>query len=278
MVAPVRRAAVAGSWYPASAGAIADEVDRYLEAAGDVSVPGRLIALICPHAGLRYSGPVAAFGYSLLRGRSPLTVVLVGPSHRAAFDGVAVYARGAWDTPLGRAPIDEEIARALLGTDPILFEDPEVHRDEHSLEMQMPFLQRLVPSLKIVPIMMGSQARDEVLALAVALGKALEGRNTVLVASSDLSHYQPAAVANRADAFVVEHVGRLDEEGLLHRLEAHHNVACGGGPIVTVMKAARTLGADRASILKYGDSGDVGERDKSHVVGYLSAALSAPAS
>jgi len=278
MVATVRRAAVAGSWYPGSAGTIADEVDRYLKAAGDVSVPGRLIALISPHAGLRYSGPVAAFGYSLLRGRSPLTVVLVGPSHRAAFDGVAVYATGAWDTPLGRAPIDEEIAKALLATDPILFEDPEVHREEHSLEMQMPFLQRLVPSLQIVPMMMGSQAREEVLALADALGKALAGRDAVLVASSDLSHYQPAAVANRADGLVVEQVGRYDEEGLLRRLEAHHNVACGGGPIVAVMRAARMLGAARATILKYGDSGDAGERDKSHVVGYLSAALSAPAS
>jgi AmmeMemoRadiSam system protein B len=278
MVAAVRRAAVAGSWYPGSAGTIASEVDSYLDAAGDASIPGRLIALISPHAGLRYSGPVAAFGYSLLRGRSPLTVVLVGPSHQAAFDGVAVYASGAWDTPLGRAPVDEEIARALLAADPILFEDPEVHRDEHSLEMQMPFLQRLVPSLKIVPMMMGSQAREEVVALAEALGNALAGRDAVLVASSDLSHYQPAALANRADALVVEHVGRYDDEGLLRRLESHHNVACGGGPIVAVMKAARTLGSDRATILKYADSGDVGERDKSRVVGYLSAALSASAS
>jgi AmmeMemoRadiSam system protein B len=278
MVATVRRAAVAGSWYPGSARTIADEVDRYLEAAGDVSVPGRLIALISPHAGLRYSGPVAAFGYSLLRGRSPLTVVLVGPSHQAAFDGVAVHARGAWETPLGRAPIDEEIAEALLEADPIVFDDPEVHRDEHSLEMQMPFLQRLAPALKIVPMMMGSQSREEVLALGEALGKALAGRDAVLVASSDLSHYQPAEVANRLDALVVEQVERFDEEALLRRLQAHHNVACGGGPIVAVMKAARTLGADRAAILKYGDSGDVGEGDKSHVVGYLSAALCAPVS
>jgi AmmeMemoRadiSam system protein B len=278
MIATVRRAAVAGSWYPGTAGALADEVDRYLDAAGDVTVPGRLVALISPHAGLRYSGPVAAFGYGLLRGRSPLTVVLVGPSHRAAFDRVAVHAHGAWDTPLGRAPIDEEIAGALLKTDPVVFEDPDVHRDEHSLEMQMPFLQRLVPSLKIVPLMMGSQARKEVLALAEALGKALAGRNALLVASSDLSHYLPAEVANRLDALVVDEVARFDDEALLRRLEGHDNVACGGGPIVAVMKAARTLGADRATIVKYGDSGDVGEGDKRHVVGYLSAALCASTS
>jgi AmmeMemoRadiSam system protein B len=227
-------------------------------------------------AGQRYSGPVAAHGYGLLRGKGEgLTVVLVGPSHRAAFDGVALHARGAWDTPLGRAAIDEEIAQALLDADSVMFDDPGPHRDEHSLEMQMPFLQRLLPGLRIVPLVMGSQSRREVEALGAALGKGLAGRRALLVASSDLSHYQPAVVANRLDAAVVEAVGRFDDESLLRRLETHDNVACGGGPVVAVMKAARALGADRASILKYGDSGDVGEQDKSHVVGYLSAALTA---
>jgi hypothetical protein len=139
--------------------------------------------------------------------------------------------------------------------------------------MQMPFLQRLVPGLRIVPLLMGSQSRAEVEALAAALAKALVGRPALLVASTDLSHYQPAVVANRVDAAVVDEVGRFDEEGLMGRLETHQNVACGGGPVVAVMKAARALGADRATVMKYGDSGDVGERDKSHVVGYLSAAL-----
>jgi AmmeMemoRadiSam system protein B len=273
MTTVLRRAAVAGSWYPGTASAIAREVDAYLEAAGQARPPGRLVALVSPHAGLHYSGPVAAHGYGLLRGREKLTAVLVGPSHRAAFDGVAAHARGSWETPLGRAPIDEGLSQALLDADPVVFDDPDVHRDEHSLEMQMPFLQRLVPGLRIVPLLMGSQSREEVEALATALAKALAGREALLVASSDLSHYQPAAVANRLDAVVVEEVGRFDEEALMTRLETHHNVACGGGPVVAVMKAARALGADHATVLKYGDSGDVGERDKSHVVGYLSAAL-----
>jgi MEMO1 family protein len=269
----VRRSAVAGTWYPGTAAAIAEEVDRYLEGAGPVRAPGRLLALVSPHAGLRYSGPVAAHGYGLLRGRERLTIVLVGPSHRAAFEGVALHAGGAWDTPLGRAPIDEGLSQALLDASPVVFDDPDVHRDEHSLEMQMPFLQRLVPGLRIVPLMMGSQSRAEVDALADALAKALAGREAILVASSDLSHYQPAEAANRDDAVVVGDVGRFDEEALMTRLETHDNVACGGGPVVAVMKAARVLGADRATVLKYGDSGDVGEGDKSHVVGYLSAAL-----
>jgi AmmeMemoRadiSam system protein B len=278
MSSVLRRAAVAGSWYPGTASAINAEVDSYLEAARAAPPPGRLVALVSPHAGLRYSGPVAAHGYGLLRGSAEgLSVVMVGPSHRAAFDGVAVQACGAWETPLGRAAIDEEIAQALLDAGGVVSDDPGVHRDEHSLEMQMPFLQRLVPGLRIVPLLMGSQSRREVEALGAALGKALAGRRALLVASSDLSHYQPAAVANRLDAVVVDAVGRFDDESLLGRLETHDNVACGGGPIVAVMKAARALGADRASVLKYGDSGDVGERDKSHVVGYLSAALTATA-
>jgi AmmeMemoRadiSam system protein B len=278
MTAIVRRAAVAGSWYPGTASAVAAEVDSYLEAARAAPPPGRLVALVSPHAGLRYSGPVAAYGYGLLRevgGGPGLTVVLVGPSHRAAFEGVAAHARGAWETPLGRAPIDEEVSQAILDADPVVFDDPGVHRDEHSLEMQMPFLQRLLPGLRIVPLVMGSQSRREVEALATALAKALTGRRALLVASSDLSHYQPAVVANRVDATVVDEVSRFDDEALMRRLETHDNVACGGGPVVAVMKAARALGADRATVLKYGDSGDVGERDKSHVVGYLSAALTA---
>jgi AmmeMemoRadiSam system protein B len=276
MTTTLRPAAVAGSWYPGTAGALTTEVDQYLEATGDVSVPGRVIALISPHAGLRYSGPVAAYGYGLLRGRSSLTAVLVGPSHRAAFVGVALQAHGAWETPLGRVPIDEDVAGALLDADSGILEHPDVHRDEHSLEMQMPFLQRLVSDLRIVPAMMGSQSRHEVDSLAEALASALAGReDAIMVASSDLSHYQPAPVANRQDGVVVEQVGQLDAAGLMDRLETHENVACGGGPVVAVMKAARTLGADRATVLKYADSGDVEPGDKSHVVGYLSAALTA---
>ena len=278
MTAVVRRAAVAGSWYPGTASAINAEVDSYLETARAAPPAGRLVGLVSPHAGLRYSGPVAAYGYGLLRevaGGPGLTAVLVGPSHRAAFDGVAAQAGGAWETPLGRAPIDEEVSQAILDADPVVFDDPGVHREEHSLEMQMPFLQRLVPGLRLVPLLMGSQSRREVEALAAALAKALAGRRVLLVASSDLSHYQPAAVANRLDAAVVDAVARFDEGALMARLETNHNVACGGGPVVAVMKAARSLGADRATVMKYGDSGDVGERDKSHVVGYLSAALTA---
>ena len=273
----VRQAAVAGSWYPGTAAQVVAEVESYLAAAGAVRAPGRLLALISPHAGLRYSGPVAAHGYSLLRGRPPTTVVLVGPSHHAHFEGVALWANGAFETPLGRVPIDEAVAETLLDVDPVLQDRRDVHFEEHALEMQLPFLQHLVPGLRIVPMLMGSQAREEVDALAGALARALAGKETVLVASSDLSHYHPAAAAHRLDAVVSERVERFDAEGLMQRLEASRGHACGGGPMVAVMKAARALGADRATLLRYATSGDVGERDTSRVVGYLSAVLTASA-
>jgi MEMO1 family protein len=277
MAGPVRRSAVAGTWYPGTSAAIAAEVEEYLAAVPDAPPPGRLVGLISPHAGLRYSGPVAAHGYALLRGRRSLTAVLVGPAHRPEFDGVAVAARGEFETPLGRVPIDEELAGRLVAAGDRIADEPRSHQAEHSLEMQLPFLQHLVPDLRIVPALMGRQDRQEVDALATALVRALDGTDALLVASSDLSHYHPAPEANAIDARVVEDVRRLDPESLMDRLERFHGHACGGGPMVAVMKAARGRGADRATILKYGDSGDVAEGDKARVVGYLAAALTASA-
>lgn len=276
--AQVRRAAVAGSWYPGTASAIAREVEGYLAGARLPAVPGRLVGLVAPHAGLRYSGPVAAHSYGLLRGRSGLTAVLAGPSHRVAFRGCAVYARGEWETPLGTLPIDEELAAGLLDAAAGVQDAPQPHRDEHSLEMQLPFLQHLVPGLRIVPVLLGSQTRTEVDALAARVARAVGGRSdVVLVASSDLSHYHPAPAANRLDALVVGDVERFDPDGLMTRLEEAWDHACGGGAIVAVMRACRALGADRATLLRYADSGDAGEHDKSRVVGYLAAAFSAQA-
>jgi AmmeMemoRadiSam system protein B len=233
-----------------------------------------LLALISPHAGLSYSGPVAAHGYSFLRGTSGLTAVVVGPSHRAAFDGVSVFAHGAFETPLGTLPVDEVAARALVDADPRIRDFASPHRDEHSLEMQLPFLQHLVPSLRVVPVLMGRQSRGDVDVLARALARVLPGRDALMVASSDLSHYHPAPVAQEMDSHVLADIARFDPEGLMDRLESSPGHACGGGPVVAVMKAARALGADRAIVLRYGDSGDAAEGDKRRVVGYVSAALS----
>jgi MEMO1 family protein len=270
---------VAGSWYPGSAQEIAAELDAHLAGVAGTSVGGRLVGLISPHAGLRYSGPVAAHAYALLRGRAGLTVVLVGPSHHFAFDGVALWARGRFETPLGSIPVDEELSERLLSASGAILDGPRPHVEEHSLEMQLPFLQHLCPDLRVVAALMGRQGAAEIDALAGALAASVpeSSRPVVLVASSDLSHYRPAALANRIDALVVTEVEHFRPEGLLGRLVQSPEHACGGGPMVAVMKAARALGATRSQVLRYADSGDAGERNKARVVGYLAAALLAPA-
>jgi AmmeMemoRadiSam system protein B len=273
----VRRSPIAGRWYPGDAATLVHEVDAYLGRVTGDAPPERLVALISPHAGLVYSGPVAAHGYALVRGRRDLTAVLVGPSHFVRFQGVSVFASGCWETPLGRVAIDEGIARALLAEGDEIRDEPRVHGQEHSLEMQLPFLQALVKGLRIVPVLLGSQEPSEVEMLSSALARVLEREPALLVASSDLSHYHPASVANRLDALVVGDVERFSPESLMDRLQHSDGHACGGGAMVAVMKAARSLGATRSEVLCYGDSGDVGERDKSRVVGYLSAALLASA-
>jgi len=267
----VRRAAVAGSWYPGTADALAREVDRYLAAVGDVP-GGDALAIIVPHAGLMYSGPIAAYAYRILKGRDVDVAVLVGPSHHVSFDGVAIYSRGAFETPFGAVPIAEGCAAAIALSSRLIQEHPAAHVREHSLEMQLPFLKRVLPDTPIVPLVMGYQTRDTIRALADALTTGLTGRRALLVASSDLSHYRDAQTAARLDRQVIEHVRAFDPEGLLDALDAFPHHACGGGPIVSVMLAARALGARDARILRYGDSGDV-SGDKDAVVGYLAAAL-----
>jgi MEMO1 family protein len=272
----VRPAVVAGTWYPAEPRKLTAELQGYLDRAEGRKPRGKLVALIAPHAGLRYSGPVAAYAYKLLEGRSSLTAVLVGPSHRVAFHGIAVAASGVFETPLGSVPVDEELAAKIRGQHELIADAPRPHRDEHSLEMQLPFLQHTVRDLRIVPMLMGAQTRDEVDALAAALVAATADRDDVLlVASSDLSHYHPAPQANRLDARVVDAVGRFDPDSLMDLLESSPEHACGGGPMVAIMRAAHGRGATTASVLRYADSGDVAEGDKSRVVGYLAAAFTA---
>jgi AmmeMemoRadiSam system protein B len=269
----VRRAAVGGSWYPGSAAALSAAVDAHLAAAADAPpAPDRLVAIVAPHAGLIYSGPVAAYAYRLLRERAVDLLVLVGPSHFVGFEGVAAFRGTGFETPLGVAAIDQECTEALMQASAIVRDYPSAHAREHSLEMQLPFIRRVAPGAKIVALVMGWQKPTTMRSLGDALASVLQGRNALLVASTDLSHYQDADTAARLDAVVIDHVARLDADGLQSALEVRPEHACGGGPTVAVLRAACQLGADRSVILKYADSGDV-SGDKSAVVGYLAAAI-----
>src|SRR5262245_10402267 len=269
----IRPTAVAGTWYPADANRLTREVDQYLAAATRTPPVSQLVSIIAPHAGLMYSGPVAAHAYHQLQHRRVDTIVIVGPSHFIAFDGVALYARGGFASPLGIAPIDEAFAQELLAATPVVHEDPGVHRKEHSLEMQLPFVRRVAPGSAIVPLLIGQQTEATARELGEVLGQLARTRSTVLVASTDLSHYEDAQTAQDLDQVVLEHVRAFDPDGLQSSLRKNPHHACGGGAAVAVMRAARALGATKGLVLHYADSGDV-SGDKSSVVGYMAAALS----
>jgi hypothetical protein len=279
----VRPAAVAGSWYPGTKSALTSAVEGYLRQA-EVSEMPAVKALIAPHAGLMYSGPVAAFAYKAAASPSSQSrygaIILVGPSHFVGFHGVSVWPRGAWETPLGRAGIATELAGLIVKECAEVTEHPAAHGREHSLEMQLPFVGHLMPEVPIVPLVMGYQTRAIAYALGDAIARAVASRSgssgqeadVLLVASSDLSHYEEARTASRMDSVVLRHVEHLDADGLMDTLEREPGHACGGGPIVSVLRAATALGASHARILRYADSGDI-SGDKSSVVGYAAAAI-----
>ena len=269
---PIRPPAVSGTWYPGSAASLASAVDAHLAGAEAAPRLDTITALIAPHAGLQYSGPVAAHAYRQLEGRTVDIVVLVGPSHFVGFDGISVYRRGGFDSPLGVAPIDEACAARLMAASPLIQEHPAAHVREHSLEMQLPFVRRLLPHAAIVPLVVGWQTPVVARELGRALAAALRDTGAVMVASSDLSHYENASAAHAMDLQVIEAVEQFDPDALQALLEQNGRHACGGGPMVAVMRAAKALGARDAVILNYGDSGDV-SGDKSSVVGYLAAAF-----
>ena len=226
-----------------------------------------------------YSGPVAAFAYTLLRAMVYRAIVVVGPSHFVPFRGVSIWSAGAWETPLGAVAVEEGLAQCIREESPEIVDLPAAHAREHSLEMQLPFIARLQRGVPIVPLVMGHQTRETAFGLGDALARAIDRyaddsneSNVLLIASSDLSHYEDVATAARMDAIVMRHVESFDAEGLMLALEREPRHACGGGPMVSVLHAARQLGAASAHVLRYADSGDV-SGDKSSVVGYLAAAV-----
>jgi len=271
-----RRALYAGTWYPGSSEGLRQTVDALLSQADGEPAPGEIVGLVAPHAGYIYSGQVAAYAYRQLQqaGTSYETVVVVGPSHRVYLDGYSVTAVESFETPLGAVPLDQEVLEALsdeIGM--LMFHSRD---EEHSLEIQLPFLQQTLGDFRLVPIIMGEQSKDACQELGQALGKVLAGRSALLVASTDLSHYKDYERAIALDRLVLERVEAFDYEGLAEILERGDAEACGGGPVVATMIAAQALGADGARVLKYANSGDV-TGDHVHVVGYMAAELYRPA-
>jgi len=274
----IRMPAVAGQFYEASGAALEGEIeDCYLDQRGPGSLPRvqaegprQMLGLVSPHAGYIYSGPIAAYGYAALAadGR-PDAVVIIGPNHGRGSWVSAIQTAGAWVTPLGEAQIDADLAGALEAELPGVAAGSAAFSREHSLEVQLPFLQHLYgEQLRFVPIMMLEQDADAARAVGEALARALPGRNAVIIASTDMTHQEPRQVATAQDRLLIERMEALDPEGLLREQARRGITMCGYGPTAAMLWAAKALGATRAETFRYGDSG---EADPGRpVVGYLS--------
>jgi len=268
---------VAGGFYPADPAELSKMVDAFLANAAVAKLEGPPVAIICPHAGYPFSGQVAAHSYVLLKGRKFERVVVIAPSHYESFAFSSIYDGDAYATPLGSVPVDKAFAARLASLSPQIQISGRGHGEvqghgEHALEDELPFLQRVLGEFKLVPIIMGDQNYELCRALGVALAKAIGNSGTLIVVSSDLSHYHPYDEAVSIDRQTLQAIGEWDYLSLSRNFETRLWEACGGGPIIASMIAAERLGAKRAVILKYANSGDV-TGDKSRVVGYGAVAL-----
>ena len=272
----VRKPAVAGQFYPSDPGELSRVIDWcYTHPLG----PGRrppaprsgaaMAAVVSPHAGYAYSGPVAAHSYLHVSSvPDPDIIVVVAPNHYGIGSGVSTFEDGAWETPLGRVKVDSVAARKLADEADVVSFDPEAHRLEHSLEVQLPFLQRIYgDAVPFLPVSLLFQDIDTSKAVSAALVKVLRGKRAVIVASSDLTHYEPAEAARKKDTALMQEVLKMDVGGFYSVLERLEVTSCGFGAIATVMQAARGLGLGKAEQLKYASSGDT-TGDNLQVVGY----------
>jgi AmmeMemoRadiSam system protein B len=263
----MRIPAVSGMFYPDSPEELRMTVDDLLSKADERRIEGELIALIAPHAGYMYSGPVAAYAYKVLEGLKFDTVILVGPSHYTLFDGISVYKRGYYQTPLGSIGINSSLAEHLIENDDKISFRPSAHIREHSLEVQLPFLQRTLEDFQIVPILMGDQSEELCEILSKALVETIGDEKVLLIASTDLSHYHSYEEAKELDKVALDSIEKLDPKVLNDNVKAGRCELCGAGPVIAVISAVKELGADRIEILRYANSGDI-TGEKGLVVGY----------
>ncbi len=269
----VRQPAVAGQFYPGDAKTLTAMVDSMLAGAEVPVISGRLVGIQVPHAGYPFSGPTAAHAFKLLQGMDSVTVVMLGTSHRVMLDKAAVYARGSWHTPLGDVAIDEALAKAILAQDKFLADMPEAHAQEHSVEVEVPFLQRTLSSFKIVPIMLLQPTFEQCERVGKAIARAAKGKKVLLLASSDLYHGDSYSEANRIDGTTVGLMAKFDAKAFHAALDRDEAQACGGNAIAAMMVAARELGADNAVVLAQTNSNDVTGERSGYCVGYSAVAF-----
>ena len=278
----VRSPAVAGSFYPDSPRVLSAQVRKFIDDATLTETDGKLIGLIAPHAGYVYSGHVAGYAYKQLMGHAFDTVVLVGLSHRNPIGTAAIYARGAFRTPLGDIEIDEDLASEIMRLNSDILDLPTAHANEHSLEVQLPFLQHTLSDFRIVTILLQDDSPENVIPLSHAIAEAMADRSCLLIGSTDLCHYPTYEAARRSDQITIEAIGHFDSDYLRQRMDGYmqrqpvqnlHCMMCSTGAIYTTMSVAKALGGNRIEVLKAANSGDVLIGGRDQVVGYMAAGI-----
>jgi hypothetical protein len=274
MATAIRQPAVAGRFYPGNPQRLRDDIESYLTAPSAAVGEPKLAAVGCvvPHAGYMYSGHVAGAVYRRIE--LPQRTIILCPNHTGMGEPLAIMSEGAWRTPLGDAAIDEELASSLKQRMPLLSEDQEAHRAEHALEVQLPFLQVLAPEFRFAPITVGTGNFEVLSALGVAIANVIAGLKTkcLVIASSDMNHYESDAVTRVKDRRAIDQLLALDPRGLYDVVREGNISMCGYGPAVAMLTASRKLGAKEAELIRYATSSDVsGEKDM--VVGYAGIAV-----
>jgi len=263
-----REPSVAGAFYPAEKNALRESVETFLSRVERPQRSGRLIALVSPHAGYRFSGQVAAYGYKELTGSVIQKVILIGASHHVAFKGASVYTTGSFRTPLGEVKINEPLAKKLLDDAADVTFYPGAYEKEHSLEVQLPFLQTVLKDFSIVPILIGTPTKKTYDHLIDTLSEMIDEK-TLIMASTDLSHYHDYSSAMAMDGKIISAIERLSAGDTARLLQSGQAELCGVYPVLITMEIARRAGADYGTLFRYANSGDV-TNEKERVVGYSS--------
>lgn len=278
----LRRAQVAGSFYSGTKTALTGEIEGcFTHRLGPGRLPTlaqvgerKLVGVVCPHAGYMYSGPVAARSYfEVASDGKPDKIVIIGPNHTGAGSGVSMMPEGIWETPFGQVEVDMEMATAISKASDIIDLDDRAHLYEHSIEVQLPFLQYVLKTkFDFVPICMMMQDLETSTEVGKAVGQALKGRDALIIASSDMTHYESAEAAKRKDHLAIDAILALDDARLQETVESHRISMCGHGPVASMIAASKILNAKTAQLLGYSTSGDI-TGDNSGVVGYLAASI-----
>jgi AmmeMemoRadiSam system protein B len=264
MASPNRHPAVAGRFYPRDPDDLRAQVESYLPTSGDTI---SALACVVPHAGYMYSGHVAGAVYARLT--IPRRIILMCPNHTGMGHPLAIMSAGTWETPLGQVPIDSAFAADLKDRFPLLNEDAEAHRAEHGAEVQLPFIHSRRPDCTFVPIALGTSRYEVLEALGIAMAEAVLaiGEPVLIIASSDMNHYENDTITRIKDQKAIERILVMDAQGLFDVVMNEDISMCGFGPTVVMLTAARRLGATNAELVRYATSGDV-SGDRERVVGY----------